>query len=116
MEVKVITAGISYSLQLETGTWKKIELGASAEVDPKEPWPDAQVALYKCLKHQLATIWPASERQPVAPTSPATPALTPPAEAECPHHGKAKDSRDGKTLYCPSKMADGTYCQWTTAK
>lgn len=31
----------------------------------------------------------------------------------CPHHAKSKESTKAKgTFFCPSKMADGTYCQW----
>lgn len=31
----------------------------------------------------------------------------------CPHHAKSKESTKAKgTFFCPSKMADGTYCTW----
>jgi hypothetical protein len=44
-----------------------------------------------------------------APQQPQTPGAPP----VCPHHGKSKESTKATgTFFCPSKMADGTYCQW----
>lgn len=60
-------------------------------------------------------------RYPAAPcggTAKAAAASAAPAEAGgetpvCPHHGKSKESTKASgTFFCPSKMADGTYCQW----
>jgi hypothetical protein len=50
---------------------------------------------------------------PARPAS-ATPAQPTPGETPvCPHHGKSKESTKATgTFFCPSKMADGTYCQW----
>ncbi|MDP2947914.1 MAG: hypothetical protein Q8P22_00030 [Chloroflexota bacterium] len=29
----------------------------------------------------------------------------------CPQHGKARQGKGGK-LYCPTKLADGSWCKW----
>jgi len=29
----------------------------------------------------------------------------------CPQHGKAREGKGGK-LYCPTKLADGSWCKW----
>lgn len=29
----------------------------------------------------------------------------------CPDHGKARERKDG-SLYCPTKLADGSWCKW----
>lgn len=29
----------------------------------------------------------------------------------CPEHGKAREGKGGK-LYCPTKLADGSWCKW----
>lgn len=36
-----------------------------------------------------------------------------PASASCPIHHKSKEGKYG--LYCPSKLADGSWCQWKPA-
>jgi hypothetical protein len=47
-------------------------------------------------------------------TAPAQPAQAQLAEAKCPTHNFARPSGKGG-LYCPKKLADGTYCTWKAA-
>ena len=49
-------------------------------------------------------------RYPVEGHAPAVAAPVP-QTAVCRWHGAMKPSTKGKGLYCPAKMADGTYCQ-----
>jgi hypothetical protein len=117
MKVHTTKASIRYSTQLAEGPWATVELGAEASVDANEDPNHAQATLYAMLKDQLHTLWPVAER--LTTTTPAAQASLPtatPAETVCPHHNKAKESRDGTSLYCPAKMADGTYCTWAAKK
>lgn len=47
---------------------------------------------------------------------PTPPEPTPITGQVCPDHGKAKHSTKSGGFYCPSKIADGSWCKWTTAR
>jgi len=60
----------------------------------------------------LLTRFPQQAKTTSEASTPAQP-QTPGAPPVCPHHGKSKESTKATgTFFCPSKMADGTYCQW----
>lgn len=79
---------------------------------------DVQWTLRDQDEHRLAarleallTRFPQKAKAPAHEASAAVPATgeTP----VCPHHAKSKESTKAKgTFFCPSKMADGTYCTW----
>ena len=57
-----------------------------------------------------STATPTPIRQAPQPAPAAVPS------ALCPVHGKAKHSEKSGGLFCPSKMDDGGWCKWTTAR
>jgi hypothetical protein len=51
---------------------------------------------------------------PIRQPPPPTPAATP--QTLCPEHGKGRLSPKTGSMFCPSKMDDGTWCKWTSQK
>ena len=80
---------------------------------------DVQWTLRDVDEHRLAerleallTRFPQQAKTTSEASTPAQP-QTPGAPPVCPHHGKSKESTKATgTFFCPSKMADGTYCGW----
>ncbi len=57
MKVTTISANLRFSKDIGNGSWKVIEIGADASVDPTENWQTAQAALYQQLGQQMTTLW-----------------------------------------------------------
>jgi hypothetical protein len=59
MKVTVVKATLRFSKEAQ-GAWKSIEVGAEAEIEPKDKWQDAQAQLYRDLAQQMRTLWGAN--------------------------------------------------------
>ncbi len=118
MQVTQISATIRMSRQLESGSWGTIELSAQATPGMHEPWKTEQATLYGELRAQLACLWKpqlAAQAQTTngqAQANGQKPA-PPPQGPLCPDHGEAKPSSKGTGLYCPVRLDDDTWCQWS---
>jgi hypothetical protein len=55
---------------------------------------------------------------PLRPEPVAEPQATPVNvdNAKCPVHGRAKQSKHHSGVYCPEKLGEGVYCDWSTKK
>lgn len=59
---------------------------------------------------------PAPPPAPIQQPQPAPAQPTPGSGELCPVHGKARHSPKSGGLFCPSKLQDGSWCKWTTAR
>jgi hypothetical protein len=57
MRVDRVTTNVRFSQDSGKGSWKSVELGAEATVDPEEDWALAQQGLYARLASQLREVW-----------------------------------------------------------
>lgn len=108
--------------------WRSLELGAQAQVFPSEDWREAQQVLHGALTHQIELMRANREGQDghdVANDDASDNGngnghqeheqveyaqVNDEKEVVCPTHHKAKKGKYG--FYCPTKMADGTWCSW----
>ncbi len=131
MQVTSVSVTVRESRESSDG-WRTLELGAEAQVFPNEDWREAQQALCEELNRQMDALGIApsegTTREVVMQETRPAAAKTgrngngsraPKSQAEeevvdatlvCPEHHKAKRGKYG--LYCPTKMADGTWCTW----
>jgi len=56
--VKQVSVVIRYSSPLRQGPWKTLELGAEAEVGPRQNWLEVQSELYAQLADHFRELWP----------------------------------------------------------
>jgi hypothetical protein len=56
LKVDRVTVNIRFSKEIQ-GSWKSVELGTEASIDPDEDWCLAQQGLYAMLTTQLRTLW-----------------------------------------------------------
>ncbi len=115
MQVVMVSVSIRESKGNGEG-WKGLELGAQAQVFPGEDWREAQASLYEALKGQLETL--GTNGQDANAQEPNGQARNQDSANEtgplCPTHHKAKSGKYG--LYCPTRLADGSWCRWRGGK
>ncbi len=135
--MQVVNVSVRVRESKESGQgWRSLELAADAQVYPTEDWKEAQQALYGALKEQLETLGSGTPEsgnghftdngsnghgaveetvtveaeRPAGRTLGTQVAEATAGDAVCPTHHKAKQGKYG--LYCPTKMADGSWCTW----
>jgi hypothetical protein len=68
MEVTRISATLRHSKEIG-GSWKSLEIGAEATVDPREDWMKATAYLYSQLAQQFRQLWSQNGATPHAQDS-----------------------------------------------
>jgi hypothetical protein len=117
MKVTIVTANLRLSKNLDD-CWAACELGAEAELEPGEVWEDAQAALYRSLKGQLASLFSKNAKAKGSET-----AVQPPEEASvtqrpatngvnpahfCQLHEEGfKERREGARVWWSHRAGDG---------
>jgi hypothetical protein len=111
VKVTTISANLRFSKDIGHGAWKVIEIGAEANIDPREDWQSAQAALYQQLGHQMTTLWNNANGKPTQETTtPETPATK--SEHYCQEHQTEYNryEKDGRVWHS-HKTSNGKWCK-----
>ncbi len=119
MYVTTIRVSVRRSRESIEREWLTVELSAEATIGHGEDWEEAQRSLYEALNGQIAGLMEDRVAERALESGEGEPMVAPvhqgplqdKLDERCPEHGKAVQGKNG--LYCPTRLADGSWCSWT---